>query len=311
MELRHLRYFVAVAEELNFRRAGERVYVAQGALSVQIRKLEEELGVRLLDRSPRSVSLTSAGTAFLPEARRVLHQAEIARLATQNARDHATSRLRIGYMPASLPANVLRAVQRLGAMMPVLDTTLEPGTTSQLVAGVREGSLDIAVVPLPTPTAGLRVTTLGAQRVVAAMPVSSEHATRDEVRLHQLAPERILVLPRESNRSLYDGIVAGCHEAGLFPSLVELPDADLDRAVLAVASAGGLALLPEAVVDRHCAPGVRFVVVSDDHATFTTAVVTSRDTDHMPTIAFLRLMPAQVAPRAAGAAEDVVRSADG
>src|SRR3954464_15917522 len=101
MELRHLRYFVAGAEELHFRRASERLHVAQPAVSVQVRKLEEELGVRLLNRTPRSVSLTHAGAVFLREARRVLEQAEIARLAARTAEDRATTRLRLGYMPTS------------------------------------------------------------------------------------------------------------------------------------------------------------------------------------------------------------------
>jgi DNA-binding transcriptional LysR family regulator len=312
MELRHLKYFVAVAEELNFRRAAERVYVAQGAFSEQVRKLEAELGVRLLDRSPRGVSLTSAGAALLPEARRVLRQAEVARLATSNARDRATTQLRIGYVPSSLPTSTLRALQRLASAMPVLDPRLEPGDTRELVEGVRAGSLDAAVIPLPGPTAGLRLTPLSTERVVAALPLSHGHATKSETRLSQLAPDRIVLLPREANRSLYDGILAAFHAADLSPALVELPDADLDRALLSVACARTIALLPACVAERHCVPGIRFVPLSDEQPAFATAVITSRDTEHMPTVAFLRAVtraeeahaPATVpgAPRRADAA---------
>src|SRR5258705_10857258 len=98
MELRHLRYFVAVAEELHFRRAAERLYVAQPAVSEQVRKLEEELGVRLFDRTQRKVSLTVAGSALLEEARRVLRQAELAQLAARNATEGANEQLRIGFL---------------------------------------------------------------------------------------------------------------------------------------------------------------------------------------------------------------------
>lgn len=310
MELRHLRYFVAVAEELNFRRAAERMYVAQGAVSAQICKLERELGVRVLDRGPRGVSLTDAGAALLPEARRVLHQAKVARLAAQNARDHATLRLRIGYMPASLPASVPRAVQRLAAAMPLLETTLEPGSADRLIDATRAEWLDAAIVSLPASTDGLRLTPLGDQRAIAALPVGHQHATRTEVRLDQLAPDRILVLPRDANRALYDGIIAGCHAAGLSPSLVEMADARLEQVLLAVASGAGLAVLPESVAERYGTPGVRFLPLRGDTASFATVVLTRRDTEHMPTIAFLRAVSALPKRQAAAAFANTLESAD-
>jgi DNA-binding transcriptional LysR family regulator len=294
VELRHLKYFVAVAEELNFRRAAERVYVAQGAFSEQVRKLERELGVTLLDRSPRGVSLTFAGTALLPEARRALHQAEVAKLVARSACDHATTRLRVGYMPAALPASVPRALQRVAAAMPLLQTSLEAGSAHELTDALGAGWLDAAVVSLPATTTGLRVTPLGEQRTVVALPAGHEHAVRAAIRLEQLAPGRIVVLPREANRALYDGILAACRGAGLSPKLVEMRTSVVEQALLAVACGAGPGLLPESVTERYAAPGVKFVPLAGDTATFVTAVLTHRDTEHMPTVAFLRMVSAVV-----------------
>jgi DNA-binding transcriptional LysR family regulator len=127
MELRHLRYFVAVAEELHFRRAAERLHIAQPAVSEQVRKLENELGVRLFDRTHRNVALTDAGAALLPEAHRVLRQAEAARLAARSASDRPGRVLRIGYVPTALLASIPRTLRRVVATTPNLKTTMEPG----------------------------------------------------------------------------------------------------------------------------------------------------------------------------------------
>jgi DNA-binding transcriptional LysR family regulator len=149
MELRHLRYFVAVAEELHFGRAAERLYVAQPAVSEQIRKLEGELGVRLFHRSTRTVALSEAGATLLVEARRVLQQVEVARLALREVRDGSAGRLRVGYTPASLPAGVPRALQHVAASMADLNTVLEPGFPNELITAVRNERLDAAIVSLP------------------------------------------------------------------------------------------------------------------------------------------------------------------
>jgi DNA-binding transcriptional LysR family regulator len=288
MELRHLRYFVAVAEELHFSRAAERLHVAQPAVSEQVRKLEEELGVRLLNRTKRSVSLTDAGAALLTEARRVLQQAEIARLAVQEAGARTASRLRIGYTPASLPSSVPDALRHLAGSLKRLQTILEPGFGLELIAAVRDGRLDAAVVPLPAPTAGLRTTHLGQERAVAVLPVSHRQAAQAAIRLDHVAPDRIVVLPREANRPFYDAVLAACRNAGLSPSLIQMSGWSVEPALLAVASGAGIALLPESVADRYSAPGVRFVPIDREQPAVATAVVTRRDTAHMPTVAFLR-----------------------
>jgi DNA-binding transcriptional LysR family regulator len=287
MELRHLRYFVAVAEELNFHRAADRLHVAQSAISEQVRRLEQELGVQLFDRTQRGVSLTDPGVALLREARRVLNGAAVAQLAAKNARDGATSTLRIGYMPASLPGSVPRALGRLSISMPRLDAALEPGNSFELIEGVRAGEFDAAIVSLPAPTNGLRVTPLSDQCAVAVLPAGHQQAMKSVIRLEQVAPERIVVLPREANRPFYDAVLATCHNAGMSPRFVEMPDANIDRTLLAVASGTAMALLPDSVPERYAALGVRFARLHGASPSCATAVVTRRDTPHVLTAAFL------------------------
>src|SRR5918999_2200948 len=213
VEPRHLRSFVAVGEELNISRAAERLHIAQPAVSEQIRKLERDLDVQLLDRTRRRIALTDAGAVFLDEARRVLEQAQMARMAARGAQEGALSRLRIGYAPASLPAIVPRALQRLASGMPSLATSMHEGEARELIDAVRAERLDAAIVSLPAPSAGLRVTALGEQRAVVALPVRHRHAVRGQLSLAQLAPERIVVLPRESNRGFYDA-ASGASSSG-------------------------------------------------------------------------------------------------
>src|SRR5436305_2493873 len=288
MELRHLRYFVAVAEELHFRRAAERLHVARPAVSEQVRKLEEELGVRLFDRTQRKVALTHAGAALLTEAYRVLRQAEAARLAARSAGDRPGRVLRVGYVPTALLASIPRALRRVVAAMPNLQTEMEPGSALELVDSVRAGELDAAVVSLPVPTAGVRVTPLGEQRAVAVFPVGHEHAVKPQVDLKQIAPERIVVLPRAADRPFYDAVLATCCAAGVSPTLIEMPDGQVDRMLLAVAAGAGMAVLPECVAERYADASVRFVPLNGESPGLTTAIVSPRHTEHLPTVAFLR-----------------------
>jgi DNA-binding transcriptional LysR family regulator len=288
MELRHLRYFVAVAEELHFRRAADRLHVAQPAISEQIRKLEQELGVRLFDRTPRSVALTVAGGALLEEARHVLRHAEVARQAAQNAGDRATMRLKIGYLPDSLPASVPRALRHLAASAPRIQVDLETGRSIRLIEDLRAHRLDLVVTALPAPTNGLQTTPLGAQRAVLVLPGAHPHSTSQAVALERLAPERIVVLPRDVNPAFHSAVIGICRDAGLSPTLVEPAEPRVEHVLLAVAAGAGLALLPDSVVDRYAAPGVRFVPLEGAHPAIECAVLSHRDAQSLATAAFLR-----------------------
>jgi DNA-binding transcriptional LysR family regulator len=288
VELRHLRYFVAVAEELHFRRAAERLYVAQPAVSEQIRKLEAELGVRLFDRTHRSVSLTQAGSVLLVEARRVLHQAEIAQLAARNAHDSAGSKLRIGYVPDVLPASVPRALQELASAAPRVEVSLETGATHQLIQSVRDQRLDAVIVGLPAAAKGLRATSLGHQSLVAAVPAASPYALEPELTLELLDPERLVMLPRDTNPALHDAVVAECRDAGLSPVFVEASEPRVEAVLLAVAAGGGAALLPASVTQRYGTPGVQLVDLVGLEPAFEAVVLTRPDSDSLAIHGFLR-----------------------
>jgi DNA-binding transcriptional LysR family regulator len=290
MELRHLRYFVAVAEELHFRRAAERLHVAQPAVSEQVRKLEQELGVRLFDRTQRSVSLTTAGTALLEEARHVLRHAEVAQQAARNARDHATMRLRIGYLADSLPASVPTALRHLATTAPSVEVALETGPASRLIEELRARRFDAVITSLPAPTSGLRATLLGEQRAVAVLPALHRQATGSAVALERLVPERLVVLPRGANPAFHDAVMAMCHAAGISPALTEVAEPRVEHVLLAVAAGAGVALLPESVTERYASPGIRFVALEGAQPAFQTAALTHADVESLATVAFLRAL---------------------
>jgi DNA-binding transcriptional LysR family regulator len=290
VELRHLRYFVAVAEELHFRRAAERLYVAQPAVSEQIRKLEAELGVRLFDRTNRNVALTDAGSAMLDEARRVLEQAEVAQLAARSARDRAAARLRIGYVPDAVPASVPRTLGHLASAPGHLDVSLETGPAQSLIDAVRDGRLDAVIAGIPAPTSGLRTTSLGRQRVVAAVPGQDPRALDPELTLERLAPQRLVMFPRAANPAFHDAVMALCRDAALSPTLIEAAEPRVEFVLLAVVAGAGAALLPASVIERYAIPGARLVELADTEPVFESAVLTHPDTDNLATLALVRAL---------------------
>jgi DNA-binding transcriptional LysR family regulator len=287
MELRHLRYFVAVAEELHFRRAAERLYVAQPAVSEQIRKLEDELGVRLFDRTNRKVSITEAGAALLEEGRRVLAQADAAHLAARNALERAGAKLRLGYLPDSLPASVPRALAQLGRDSRV-EVLVETGPAVRLIQRVRDGELDAVVTGLPAPTAGLFVTSLGHQSLVAAIASGDTRSVAPATSLARLAPTRLVTMSRAVNPAFHDAVVSLCRDASVAPMLFEVTEPRVESVLLAVASGAGPAVLPAAVTERYAIPGVRFVPLEDGDAAFESAVLTHPEAGNLATAAFLR-----------------------
>jgi DNA-binding transcriptional LysR family regulator len=297
MELRHLRYFVAVAEELHFSRAAARLHVAQPAVSEQVRKLEQELGVWLFDRTQRSVKLTVAGAALLEESRHVLRHADVAQQAARNAADQVTMRLRIGYLPDSLPVHVPRALRQLAMSAPRVQVQLETGPALGLIEGLRSRRLDAVITSLPAPVNGLRT-----------MPLDEHGAV---IALEKVAPERLLLLPRDANPAFHNSVVASCHAAGLAPTFVETSAPRVEDVLLSVAAGAGMAIVPESVSGRYASPGVRFVPLEGDEPSVKTAVLTHPNAPGLGTQAFLHalIQAAKARPRLADRIMPAVESA--
>jgi DNA-binding transcriptional LysR family regulator len=288
MELRRLRYFVAVAEELNFRRAAEQLHVAQPAVSQQVRKLEVELGVELFRRSKRAVALTAAGATFLDEARRTLRQAETAAQAARQASDGSLGRLRIGYPAGPLPTRLSETITRFAVRFPGIGVVPETVSARQAVTDVTSGRIDVAVVGLPILAPGLRVTPLSEEQTVAAVPDRHRLSGRPELQLDRLGETPLILLPRGDNPAFHDGVLSACRSAGVAPTILETNESSVDHVLLLVAAGMGVALLPESAT-RYGAPAVRFLPVTDPQLTTEMALITRSDGSDAPVEGLLHL----------------------
>ncbi|MEV4054724.1 LysR family transcriptional regulator [Amycolatopsis sp. NPDC049688] len=217
MELRQLKYFVTVAEELHFGRAAERLHIVQPAVSQQVRRLERELGVALFTRTTRSVVLTEAGQRFLPEARAVLAAARRAEDSVVSSRpSEALVRLGTSEGLGDRLDGLLRAFARL---CPSASLELLHAPTLDRLQRVRDGALDATIVRGSWPASGLDLTPLWMDEVVVALPSAHPLAAGDVVAFESLAPLPARLSPPSRNRPLYDLVMSCCREAGFEPVL--------------------------------------------------------------------------------------------
>jgi LysR family hydrogen peroxide-inducible transcriptional activator len=216
MELHQLRYVAAVARAGNFTRAAEELYLAQPSLSVQVRKLEQELGVQLFERLGRSVQLTAAGEVFLQHAERALFEVEQARDRMADVRGLRRGRLALGALPsvgAHLLPDVLATFKQ--AHPGVQTTLLEQDVSVEFERMVHAGQLDLAIIRLPRTRDDLEDRPLVREPLVALVPPGSAFAGRDRIRLLDLADEDFVALRQSSGlRELMDRV---CNRAGFAP----------------------------------------------------------------------------------------------
>ncbi|HZC73210.1 MAG TPA: LysR family transcriptional regulator [Jatrophihabitans sp.] len=217
MELRQLEYFVAVAEEMHFGRAAATLSIGQPAVSQQVARLERELGVRLFDRSSRTLRLTPAGGRFLPEARAVLAAAERARgVAADPAMTAASRTLRLG-SSTGLGNRLNRVLQALGELLPTTSTELVSVPTRARLERVAGGQLDAAFVRGVTSAPGVELIEVWRDRLLAVLPAAQYRAADEPIRLAELATMPLRLVPRRLNPPLVDLVLGTCAAAGFTP----------------------------------------------------------------------------------------------
>ena len=256
MELRHLRYFVAVAEELHFGHAAARLHISQPPLSHQIRELERELGVALFQRTRHSVYLTEVGRLFLEEARQVLGDAQHAIEIAKKAARGEIGRLSVGYGPT--PENgLLNAVLSLFfARHPDVQLDLQSLYTQEQIEGLAHRRIDVGFPLLPISNRDLAVERIGVEPVRVVLPARHPLANQRRIALSDLGAENFVLVAREVGPGFYDLLQRACSSAGFAPTITHA--ARHVMTVLGFVAAGlGVTLLPDAVAGS-CPPGVVF-----------------------------------------------------
>ncbi|MGV8961230.1 MAG: DNA-binding transcriptional regulator OxyR [Stenotrophomonas sp.] len=241
MNLRDLKYLVALAEHKHFGRAASACFVSQPTLSTQIRKLEEELGVSLVERAPRKVMLTPAGREAAARARSIIGEVEQLKEAARRSRDPEAGTVRLGIFPTLGPYLLPHVIPRIRQRFPQLELLLTEEKSDVLLAQLRNGQLDAALLALPLHDDQLHTEFLFEEPFVLAVPESHPLAQRRSVHLNELADQRLLLL--QDGHCLRDQALDVCHLAGALEKS-EFQATSLETLRQMVAANVGMTLLP-------------------------------------------------------------------
>lgn len=274
-DFRQLRYFIAVAEELSFTRAAQRLHLSQPPLSQQIQALEQDLGVRLLERDKRNVTLTAPGRLFLDQARQILAMADEARTQVAEAAAGFSGHLKLAYtVSVSFHPALPQTLLRLGQNAPNVRVWLSEMYSEPQFSAIRNGQIDVGFVrDVPThedDARALRIDVIDREPLVLALPSGHRLAGRQRVELSEVAGDPFVVQPRELAATLYDRVVRLAAKAGFHPVIRQ--HAQQINGLLALVAAGiGMALVPASMQVVKLA-GVSYVPLGDPDAYLLLAV---------------------------------------
>jgi LysR family hydrogen peroxide-inducible transcriptional activator len=257
LKLKDLRYLVAVADTRHFGRAAERSFVSQPTLSAQLKKLEEYLGVQLIERAPKRVSLTAAGEAVVERARRILEASdEIVELAKGHS-DPLSGRLKLALLPTIGPYLLPNVASRLRKHLPRLELMLYEYQTDTMLEKLHSGEIDVGILALPVASDGLDSYELYREPFTVAMPVGHRLASRQTVRTEDLKDETLLLL--EDGHCLRDQALDICSGTGVSEKQ-DFRATSLETLRQMVAAGVGITLLPE-LAGRGAYGNARGVVI--------------------------------------------------
>lgn len=236
MELRQLKYFVTVAEELHFGRAAEALHLSQPALSKQIQALENSLEIQLFERTKHWVRLTIAGQKFLETAHRILHEVEEGIQVTRQVADGEIGRLRIGFTETTLFSLAPNIVKTYREQYPKVELILTNGGTEAQVEALRTHQIDVGFVYLPIRESSLSIHPLFEEVYITAVPTTHRLARQQRIALQSLANEPLIFYPRSLAPVLHANFIKCCEQAGFVPNIVQ--EAELAQTRLGLAAAG-------------------------------------------------------------------------
>jgi DNA-binding transcriptional LysR family regulator len=248
VELRHLRYFQAVAEELSFSKAAHKLHVAQPALSRAVKELEGMLGVELFSRTRRTVALTAAGSVLLNETRLILQRVDEAIRRVQRTAAGEEGELRLGYIGPPTQIFLGRIVKEFRRRYPRVTVVLEERTPERVWEMVARGRVAVGLTRpvLPHHASGLHTLVLREERLFAALPTNHPLAKASTIRWRQLVNEPLIILSRREGVSLHDAVLAACRDARFTPNLAHTPS--LISTVLSYVEAGaGIGIISDSI----------------------------------------------------------------
>ncbi|MBG4271391.1 LysR family transcriptional regulator [Pseudomonas aeruginosa] len=296
MELRHLRYFIAVAEELHFGRAAERLGISQPPLSQQIQALEEEIGARLFERTNRRVELTDAGRLFLDESRQVLAQVDKAVLLARRAHLGELGELKIGFTSsAPFTSTIPSSIHAFRKAYPDVHLDLQEMSSRQVLKALLEESLQVGVIrPLALPDA-VHWVELFREPLVAVLRADHPLAagSEDGLAIAALAEEPFVFFPRSYGTGLYDQVIVLTRQAGFSPRIAQ--EASEAMTIIGLVSAGlGVSILP-ASFRRTRVDGVVYRTLSDPEATTAVWLVRRQNEGSPLALSFIDLVTREAA----------------